>query len=153
MLLEGMDFVGQLPLSHAVGVEGESGVENRPDFRVQKMSLRHQERPRRVPIQLSGKIETLKPFFLEDIGPFFRFHRHAVGSGKTGRDETDVVNLVKGDVHLSACAFYQSLRAQCLAEEVGRPPYLTVSVEPVVLGYGCDPNSIVVLQTPEMSTT
>jgi hypothetical protein len=42
VLLYGLDFGGQLPLSDAVSVESKTDVENRPDFRVQKMSLRYE---------------------------------------------------------------------------------------------------------------
>jgi hypothetical protein len=47
----------------------------------------------------------MKPFLFEHIGPFFGFQGNTVGSGESGGDESDVMNLAEGNVHGHTCKY------------------------------------------------
>ena len=69
------------------------------------MGFGSQEGLCRVAVQLPGKIETMKPLFFEHAGPFFRFQGDTVGSGESGRNESNIMNVIEGDIHVCACTY------------------------------------------------
>jgi hypothetical protein len=46
----------------------------------------------------------MEPLFFEHAGPFFRFQGDTVGSGESGRDESNVMNMIEGNIHGCTCA-------------------------------------------------
>jgi hypothetical protein len=45
----------------------------------------------------------MEPLFFEHAGPFFRFQGDTVGSGESGRDESNIVDMIEGNIHGCTC--------------------------------------------------
>jgi len=68
---------------------------NGRNFRVSKMSFRHQIGTLWLSIQLSGKIKAAQTYILKNVSPFKCLQGNSVGPCEPGRNKTNVFYLTK----------------------------------------------------------
>jgi hypothetical protein len=64
-----------------------------PDVGMPEVGFWETVREIRGTVDLAGKIVALKALFFKNLGPFFRFQTHSVGSCKAGPDETNMMDI------------------------------------------------------------